>query len=627
MEHRIRNLFSTGLFIALLSLNVSVLAQFPGPGNTLQFDGSNDFVGIPTSSTLPVYLKSGGTYTVEFWVIGLSGQDEARVFSESNRTNNDAPLFNISTGRISVGATDKIDIFIRNDAGTNLINHQVSTDVVFDGTWHHVAWVDNNGTTNLYIDGVDNTISDYIPTGTFSLDASTIAALDRRPFPGPGDTNFFQGQVDELRIWNVARTQQQIRDNMCKKLTGTETGLVAYYRFDANAGTSTLTDLTSNHNNGTLVNMNTATAWKTSGAAVGDTSANVYTGTWTGQTVKIGHSDGDTLTISNVSGTTLPSGVHVYRVDEAPNVTTPPGAITSLDPLRYWGVYVAGGSGVTYDVTYNYTGHPGITNESTLDLASRANNGTTSWTEKNATLNTAANTLSLVNETQSEYILGSQSPDNPLPVELTSFTASLANNGVELKWITESEINNLGFEIWRSIDNEDNFQKIAGYNTNEALAGSGNSNTRRIYQYYDGTVEVGHTYYYTLWDVSFSGERTRNGTIEIDVVDNPDGNEPNLAHAFELFQNYPNPFNPSTQIGFSIGAQTGGNSFSTSLVITDMLGKQIRTLVNENLPAGEYFYTWDGRDDAGNLVSSGVYIYFLQIDGRFQGSKKMVFLR
>ncbi len=625
MEHRLQSLFFNGIFIILLVVSSSVLGQFPGPGNTLQFDGVNDFVGMGQSTTLPIYIKSGGTYTVEFWVIGLSGQDEKRVFSESNRSGNNAPLFNISTGRVSASATDKIDIFIRNDAGTNLINHEVSTDVVFDGTWHHVAWVDNNGTTSLYIDGVDNPIMDYTPAGSFSLEASTIAALDRTN--GFGITNYFQGQVDELRIWNVARTQQQIRDNMCKKLTGNETGLVAYYRFDASSGTSTLTDLTSNNNTGTLVNMNTATAWKTSAAAIGDASANVYTGTWTGQTVKIGHSDGDTLTISNVSGTTLPSGVHVYRVDEAPNVTTPPGAITGLDPLRYWGVYIAGGSGVTYDVTYNYTGHPGIITESTLDLASRADNGTTSWTEKNATLNTAANTLSLTAETQSEYILGTESTDNPLPVELASFTASLVNNGVELKWVTESEINNLGFEVWRSMDNQDNFQKIAGYATNEALAGSGNSNIRRTYQYYDGTVEVGHTYYYALWDVSFSGERTRNGIIEISVVANPDGDTPNLVKAFELFQNYPNPFNPSTKIGFSIGAQKGVNSFQIRLIITDMLGKSLRTLVNDNLSAGEYFYTWDGRDDAGNLVSSGVYIYFLQINGRFQSSKKMIFLR
>ena len=61
----------------------------------------------------------------------------------------------------------------------------------------------------------------------------------------------FGGELDELRFWNKVLTQSEIRQNMCKKLTGTETGLIGYWRFD-DCGCLTLTDASGNGNNGTL---------------------------------------------------------------------------------------------------------------------------------------------------------------------------------------------------------------------------------------------------------------------------------------------------------------------------------------------------------------------------------------
>jgi hypothetical protein len=83
-----------------------------------------------------------------------------------------------------------------------------------------------------------------------------------------------------------------------------------------------------------------------------------------------------------------------------------------------------------------------------------------------------------------------------------------------------------------------------------------------------------------------------------------------------LSQNYPNPFNPSTTIKFQIK-----DSRFVILKIYDMLGKEIETLVNKNLNAGEYLVTFDG-----SKFSSGIYFYKLEMDG-FAETKKMVLLK
>jgi len=73
---------------------------------------------------------------------------------------------------------------------------------------------------------------------------------------------------------------------------------------------------------------------------------------------------------------------------------------------------------------------------------------------------------------------------------------------------------------------------------------------------------------------------------------------------YELAQNYPNPFNLSTKIDYSLA---NDNEQETSLVILDLLGRQIRTLVKEKQPAGSYTVIWDGKDESGHEVASGVY--------------------
>ncbi len=90
---------------------------------------------------------------------------------------------------------------------------------------------------------------------------------------------------------------------------------------------------------------------------------------------------------------------------------------------------------------------------------------------------------------------------------------------------------------------------------------------------------------------------------------------------FALGQNFPNPFNPSTTIHFAL-PENG----DTHLTVYDMMGRRIRTLVSGTMPAGAHEVSWDGTDDAGNSVTTGIYLYKLQ-SGTITETKKMTFIR
>ena len=93
--------------------------------------------------------------------------------------------------------------------------------------------------------------------------------------------------------------------------------------------------------------------------------------------------------------------------------------------------------------------------------------------------------------------------------------------------------------------------------------------------------------------------------------------------AFELSQNYPNPFNPSTAIGYDL-PQAG----HVVLEVYNLAGQLVRRLVNGQTEAGHHRVGWDGRDDFGQTVASGIYLYRLTVDGgRFAAVRRMVFLK
>ena len=125
-------------------------------------------------------------------------------------------------------------------------------------------------------------------------------------------------------------------------------------------------------------------------------------------------------------------------------------------------------------------------------------------------------------------------------------------------------------------------------------------------------VSAENQYGSSLWSGSF-GFRTQ------EVVGVKDREE--IPTEYNLYQNYPNPFNPTTEIKFSIP-----KSGNVELRVYDILGREVMELVNENFAAGSYTVEWNGKNNYGNQVPSGVYIYTIR-SGQFISSKKMILLK
>lgn len=195
-----------------------------------------------------------------------------------------------------------------------------------------------------------------------------------------------------------------------------------------------------------------------------------------------------------------------------------------------------------------------------------------------------------------------------IPVELVSFTASVNENDVQLNWITATETNNSGFEILRFAQNDNGWKSI-GF-----VPGYGTSTEKHFYSFRDEDLSAGK-YQYRLKQIDFSGKSSFSEIAEVEI---------NSSAQFILEQNYPNPFNPSTKIKYSIPAVISNEVKQSQLVtilVYDVPGNVVATLVNEEKPSGSY----EVEFNAVNLPS-GVYFYRLKA-GSFMATKKMILLR
>jgi hypothetical protein len=184
-----------------------------------------------------------------------------------------------------------------------------------------------------------------------------------------------------------------------------------------------------------------------------------------------------------------------------------------------------------------------------------------------------------------------------IPVELTSFSASVVDGAVQLNWSTATEQNNRGFEVQRKSVNE-KFVTI-GF-----VEGKGTTTQTQSYSYNDN-IAVG-AYAYRLKQIDYDGTYELSDIVEIDLTGAPS--------EFTLSQNYPNPFNPTTSIKFELAKES-----NVTLRIYNTLGEEVTTLLNNEIrSAGVYNLTFDA-----STLASGTYIYRLQA-GDVVLSKKMI---
>jgi len=258
--------------------------------------------------------------------------------------------------------------------------------------------------------------------------------------------------------------------------------------------------------------------------------------------------------------------------------------------LKWYQITPTNNTGLNATLVFSYNEGSELNGipESELKLFKSTDNGAT-WTYAGGTVDAGANTVTLTGiDGFSRWTLASESA--PLPVELSSFTANVKGNGVELRWKTESEVNSYLFEVQKSLQNSE-WEKAG------EVAASGNSNSPREYTFTDENVMAGK-YRYRLRIVDNDGSAKYSNIAEVNT---------GMPVRFNLSQNYPNPFNPGTTINYQIPEK----SFVT-LSIFDILGNEVKNLVSEEKEAGYYSLSFNAT---GKNFSTGTYFYRMTITG------------
>ncbi len=183
-----------------------------------------------------------------------------------------------------------------------------------------------------------------------------------------------------------------------------------------------------------------------------------------------------------------------------------------------------------------------------------------------------------------------------LPVELTSFEASVSGHDIVLNWKTASETNNYGFEVQKSNDGV-NFLTL-GF-----VKGSGNSSSGSAYSYTDR--QMNGKSYYRLKQIDFDGTFAYSKVIETENYS---------VTGYQLYQNYPNPFNPVTTISFNMAA-----AGEAEVSVYSSLGEKVGTLLKGTISAGKHSVEFSSVG-----LSSGVYIYEMKAAGYTLRNKMII---
>ena len=228
-------------------------------------------------------------------------------------------------------------------------------------------------------------------------------------------------------------------------------------------------------------------------------------------------------------------------------------------------------------------------------------------------------TISFINydagiQTEEAVVFLSTGTDPTLPVTLSHFSATLtAENFVQLTWISQTETNLVGYNVLRSA--EDNLSTASQIC---AMIPATNTSQAQTYVYVDqGLVEDG-TYYYWLQNVEMDGTSGYHGPVSVVFSINGYTGSPAIPTATQLDNAYPNPFNPHTTIRYQL--ESPGR---VKIDIYNTKGQIVRSFEQNHAAAGNYNLLWDGCDDSGNTLASGVYLYKMT-SGKYSGVKKMV---
>jgi hypothetical protein len=215
---------------------------------------------------------------------------------------------------------------------------------------------------------------------------------------------------------------------------------------------------------------------------------------------------------------------------------------------------------------------------------------------------------------------GGWSGGTPLPVTLSSFTAIYTTQPV-LQWMTQSEINNSGWNVFRS--STEDIANSSMINA-EIIPGAGTTTNPTQYEFVDEySYEFEQTYYYWLESVSFAGAVETFGPIALQIPADGHNESPEVPLVYGLHSNYPNPFNPSTNISFMLDQAS-----HVELGVYNIKGQRVVKLIDNFVDKVDEVIslTWDGNDQNGRAAGSGIYFYQLKTNNQKQ-IKKMTLIK
>ncbi|NQT23905.1 T9SS type A sorting domain-containing protein [candidate division KSB1 bacterium] len=198
--------------------------------------------------------------------------------------------------------------------------------------------------------------------------------------------------------------------------------------------------------------------------------------------------------------------------------------------------------------------------------------------------------------------------DISLSVQMSDlYAVSEMEKGITLHWQTASEVDCIGFHVWRSELGVDRFECL----TECAIPSCGNSSCGAEYCYTDSDIVPNKNYEYKIEALYMDGEIEKFGPVQVKSACLPEN--------CIIYPNYPNPFNPETSISYVIP-----ESRSVRLTVYDITGREVRILFDGTQSAGNHEAHWDGRDASGRVMPSGIYISRLMTEFQTIQQKMML---
>lgn len=541
-------------------------------GNMLHLDGSGDFVQCVSPSNLD--FGPGDVFSGEAWV------------KTSNTTATTMQIFGKKNNLYGWGFSlvNGLPTLSFSNIGITRTYTGGSTNLA-DGGWHHLAFTSNMGAVEMYVDGYPQSVA----LGGSSVAGNTSHGIDFciGAANAASPTAFFDGDIEEVRIWSSIRTQAEIRDKMHITLDGTENILTAYFQFNESTGNVK------------------EPLWSSNGSLQGDAARPASTlSVAAGSTYELvvpspgSYAFGTcSINFTAMSAPGSDEGFFVSELEDFPlnNVSGLPGTA-----LSHWVIRRAGTQTFSYNtitvvlpvgtvISADDANNPG-----NFRLYKRETNSAGAWTEigTGTSANIATRTVVFAMNTPlssfSEFVAGSTG--STFPVEWLSFEAERAPNGnALLSWTTASEQNNAGFGVEASEDGQ-LFAEL-GF-----VAGAGNSSDLRAYTY---TAPVTGASYFRLRQTDF------NGSVSYSEVRYLANNQ------VDSWYFAPNPVRGHVQLHGTIPAGATARLAvygADGRLLLDYTGAEVEAAANTTI----------------SNLSAGLYLFHLWIDGKSVVSQQMI---